>query len=1467
MKGNSSSGINLKGLHLFLAIGIATIALAHTAFGSSGALSVVRTILIPNSSTPATASLNPSGTLLYISDNYGGAYIHVISTATNTTINAIGPNPSGLTTPLVFMPNGTRAYAAMWAGSVIVLGVQSNSIIDTIPMNAAGGSLSSIAINPSGTLVYVANQDNNTISVISTKTNNITGTITGVNDPVGISFNPSGTILYVADYNSNEISMVSMSTNSVTGTIRVDPGPRSIAISPSDSFAYVPYYIAGSSTYYGIDIVNLVTNSVEGPPISNVGSPSGVTFNPSGAPIAYVYGVSTDVYAINTISSTLFADEIPVIGGSGEMSNLALNPSGTLGYVADSGGGDANVFTLLPLPTAYNPNANAIICEYTKYNSSSRYGLCNYSPDPYIIGAASNPAVGQNVWGGADNYTQELYSYGPGNWFITGKVNSNWGGVETYPNIGFKMTGRVDSFSSITSSFNVTIPKNNYTAAWAAYDLWFNSSPHNEVMIQVNITAPSWYYCAANATATFDGMPWHLCVFGSELVWKPGTNDSNMINRKSGVIDIKSMIVWLEHNGYLQNNVTWSSGSFGYEVCDTHNHTENFTVNNFTWSATYDPYSMAIFIASNHSSTDVGKYIYLTNTVTGGTPPYTYAYSGPSQVTFSGNTATASVPGTYYITENVQDAQDSNSISNFVALTFNARPSFTLFAPETSTLDSGQSVTFANAVTGGTPPYTYAYAVNDMAGVTITGNTIKFVDPGTYSVHETVTDWSGDMANTTNAIITVNPALSAGPITPASPAISAGQPITLSASPSGGSKGYVYYVPITLTNGQGIATAANLQVMLNINSLKYVSYIDANWTNVEFTDGPASGNAIYAWVESNATDTSTNTMVWVRLHNTIPANGNDVIYMDFMPSGILSASGPTGEAPQLSPSYGEYDDGAYVFAAYFNGDTSNVLFSSPGGYIVSKATSQPYGSKTINAIEINGYDGTVPSFSYDGSTLPNSALIAEANVRDPSAQTDSDSGLIGLMNNASAGSITNGISTNMGYSGEYFEQAFLSDGALTTDYNPAGIATSSWVYSSVSYNGPQATSFYGYTAPQLYSTFGGYSGTISSNPLSGAQNLYLGVVSSTSSSYVVTEYYNWARARLMPPNGAMPDSTYGQESQGGWINPYDYQWYVISGSVAPTCTNSNAINGATSNTITVSPTATSTYAYRVSDFASTPESSCSAGDTATVNQSGNATTTISAAGSSGSSGGGGSGGGGGISAAASAVQFNTTVTETGNEITFDNHTIITGHTGNVIVSGYHLYNQTQYDTHTVKLIDNSITITINFITPTTAGISVNGDAYTVSDGQITAVNGPAYIDLRSISYLPIEHTVDLDVFTLNKYSIAANSTTTTALTNATTTATASIVGNNATTTITTKNSTTPAAQKTSQTTILSDVNGTSSSSGPIHIFAVILAIAVIVGILYYLVMRKRHPWGAKPPGMDTSKLPAMQPGQLTQHTQ
>ncbi|MGC9079585.1 MAG: DUF2341 domain-containing protein, partial [Nanopusillaceae archaeon] len=104
----------------------------------------------------------------------------------------------------------------------------------------------------------------------------------------------------------------------------------------------------------------------------------------------------------------------------------------------------------------------------------------------------------------------------------------------------------------------------------------------------------------------------------------------------------------------------------------------------------------------------------------------------------------------------------------------------------------------------------------------------------------------------------------------------------------------------------------------------------------------------------------------------------------------------------------------------------------------------------------------------------------------------------------------------------YFSQEYESSGSVAVEINQQGSAVSQWVYSAVYYYGPSSTSWYGYIAPQLYITSGGYYGTVNTQPITSGSMLYLSNLGSTGSGYPYDEYINWERARAYPPNGVMP---------------------------------------------------------------------------------------------------------------------------------------------------------------------------------------------------------------------------------------------------------------------------------------------------------------------------------------------------------
>ena len=210
--------------------------------------------------------------------------------------------------------------------------------------------------------------------------------------------------------------------------------------------------------------------------------------------------------------------------------------------------------------------------------------------------------------------------------------------------------------------------------------------------------------------------------------------------------------------------------------------------------------------------------------------------------------------------------------------------------------------------------------------------------------------------------------------------------------------GIIASVPITLTNNQSIATPSPFQQMINIHSTAYSSEEASNLQNVEFFDG--TGTVIPSWLESGNSNISPNSIYWINLANGIPANSSITVYMGFASTTTnLFNVQSTGEAPQLSPIYGEYDNGENVFNYYndfgsslsgWNTSTGVSISVSNGltvnfpqnGYLVGP--SENLGTAfdadiTFNPSEINiGYINTTETTSYLGGTAWAGSVIREA---------------------------------------------------------------------------------------------------------------------------------------------------------------------------------------------------------------------------------------------------------------------------------------------------------------------------------------------------------------------------------------------------------------------------------------------------------------------------------------------------------
>jgi hypothetical protein len=299
--------------------------------------------------------------------------------------------------------------------------------------------------------------------------------------------------------------------------------------------------------------------------------------------------------------------------------------------------------------------------------------------------------------------------------------------------------------------------------------------------------------------------------------------------------------------------------------------------------------------------------------------------------------------------------------------------------------------------------------------------------------------------------------------------------------------------------------------MIWVQTSKYTSHIGTSWDNVEFTTAPnAGGTALQAWVETNATSSALETLVWVNLPTSLAPSVPTTIYMNFMPSSVLSSSGPTGEAPQLSSSYGQYDNGAKVFMDY---QEWGGLSSLPSGW--SNAGASISYSATYTTITGNG-NAWASVYESTPSNLLSFPTIYDvyANIGSGS----STSGLPGLIYSACTSNA--GCSCAAEIRGGVAGTSKLSITTQTCGSNPSSSTTvvnNPEVYSIAAISSTSAEFIYN------------YNNLIGPTTVASSAYTYITLDAVESGPYDPAIIY-WSRGRQYPPKGVMPTVSFGSVS-------------------------------------------------------------------------------------------------------------------------------------------------------------------------------------------------------------------------------------------------------------------------------------------------------------------------------------------------
>ena len=300
------------------------------------------------------------------------------------------------------------------------------------------------------------------------------------------------------------------------------------------------------------------------------------------------------------------------------------------------------------------------------------------------------------------------------------------------------------------------------------------------------------------------------------------------------------------------------------------------------------------------------------------------------------------------------------------------------------------------------------------------------------------------------------------------------------------------------------------QQMIHLNRTVF-PFINKAFSNIAFFYN--NGTPIYAWLESVI---SNNATLWLKLNGSINRTINIKVYGPT--ANEMSSKGYYGEAPQLSATYGEYDNGANVFIQYGGKSWSDFTFSNgtwdtTNGYLEQTDTLSSANNGAVAVIENTSYPNNgeyiiEQAFSYSVNADARVGIVA---VLTPEAGGGPGYRFMGMNSGNGAGFLS-----------------FLNDGVA-------------WV-SSGSYQGSVGTPYFmsitnagGIWSGQLRSGYSSTGSLLTSMPATsytvanggGKTSGYVGISASyqgTSDNPIAVQ---WFRLRAYPPNGVMPFQSYG----------------------------------------------------------------------------------------------------------------------------------------------------------------------------------------------------------------------------------------------------------------------------------------------------------------------------------------------------
>jgi YVTN family beta-propeller protein len=190
---------------------------------------VVATVNVGN--LPYVLAVNPVTNKIFVSNTFSNA-ITLIDGATNATSTI----KAGSADSIVIDTKRDRTYLIGWEGTSLTVLDSKPAIVGKVPMGSM--HLWGMAVDEAAGKLYVTRAGNAELAIVDESSGNVTNIATGAT-PCAVALNPATHLIYVANHEDDAVTVIDATQRKVLARVKVGEKPQGIAIDAKSNRIYI----------------------------------------------------------------------------------------------------------------------------------------------------------------------------------------------------------------------------------------------------------------------------------------------------------------------------------------------------------------------------------------------------------------------------------------------------------------------------------------------------------------------------------------------------------------------------------------------------------------------------------------------------------------------------------------------------------------------------------------------------------------------------------------------------------------------------------------------------------------------------------------------------------------------------------------------------------------------------------------------------------------------------------------------------------------------------------------------------------------------------------------------------------------------------------------------------------------------------------------------------------------------------